>query len=148
MNIQALPGITTGLATTPLSTKGSTNSTAPTTSVPTLSSNSAEQTFISLLVTELQSQDPTQPMDPTQMVGQMFSMNQLQQLININSTLSSALGGATPSGTTSGAAASVAGPASPAAISSNMASSLLHAATLLPANAAASYAQQLLTGAK
>jgi len=84
MNIQALPGITTGLATTPITTKGSTNSTAPTASVPTLSSNSAEQTFISLLVTELQSQDPTQPMDPTQMVGQMFSMNQLQQLIDIN----------------------------------------------------------------
>lgn len=147
MNIQALPGITTGLATTPLSTKGSTNSTAPTTPPSALSSNSAEQTFISLLVTELQSQDPTQPMDPTQMVGQMFSMNQLQQLIDINSTLSSALGGATTSGTTSGTAASVAGPSSPAAISSNIATSLLHAATLLPANAAASYAQQLLTGA-
>jgi flagellar basal-body rod modification protein FlgD len=147
MNIQALPGITTGLATTPITTKGSTNSTAPTASVPTLSSNSAEQTFISLLVTELQSQDPTQPMDPTQMVGQMFSMNQLQQLIDINSTLSSALGGATSSGTPSGAAASVTGPSSPAAVSSNMATSLLHAATLLPANAAASYAQQLLTGA-
>jgi hypothetical protein len=57
------------------------------------------------------------------------------------------LGGATSSGTPSGAAASVTGPSSPAAVSSNMATSLLHAATLLPANAAASYAQQLLTGA-
>jgi flagellar basal-body rod modification protein FlgD len=50
----------------------------------------AESTFISLLVTELQSQDPTQPMDPTAMVSQMFSMNQLEQLININQTLSTA----------------------------------------------------------
>ncbi|HLW87073.1 MAG TPA: flagellar hook capping FlgD N-terminal domain-containing protein [Terriglobales bacterium] len=56
----------------------------------TNAADQAESTFISLLVTELQSQDPTQPMDPTTMVGQMFSMNQLEQLININQTLSTA----------------------------------------------------------
>jgi len=144
MNIQALPGITAGLATAPLATTGSGSST---TSTSTLSSNSAEQTFIQLLVTELQSQDPTQPMDPTQMVGQMFSMNQLQQLIDINSTLSTALGGTTSGGTAPGGTSPVAGTSSPAAAPSNIATSLLHAATLLPANVAASYAQQLLTGA-
>lgn len=71
----------------------STNSTGPTGSSGSLANqaaNDAESTFISLLVTELQSQDPTQPMDPTQMVGQMFSMNQLQQLISINQTLTAA----------------------------------------------------------
>src|ERR1700689_628167 len=123
MNIQALPGITNGLATTPLSTAAAGSSTTSTTSVPTLSSNSAEQTFIQLLVTELQSQDPTQPMDPTQMVGQMFSMNQLQQLIDINSTLSTALGGTASGGTASGTSP-VAGTSSPAAVSSNVATSL------------------------
>jgi flagellar basal-body rod modification protein FlgD len=46
-----------------------------------------------MLVTELQNQDPTSPMDPTQMVGQMFSMNQLQQLIDINQTLSTIASG-------------------------------------------------------
>jgi flagellar basal-body rod modification protein FlgD len=45
-----------------------------------------------MLVTELQNQDPTSPMDPSQMVGQMFSMNQLQQLIDINQTLQSIAG--------------------------------------------------------
>jgi hypothetical protein len=68
----------------------------------------AESTFISLLVTELQSQDPTQPMDPTTMVGQMFSMNQLEQLININQTLSTAFGpltGGAGAGSTQGAPA-------------------------------------------
>jgi hypothetical protein len=72
----------------------------------------AESTFISLLVTELQSQDPTQPMDPTTMVGQMFSMNQLEQLININQTLSTAFApltggsgaGATPPAPATGSA--------------------------------------------
>ena len=56
------------------------------------SAGDAQSTFISLLVTELQAQDPTQPMSPDQMVAQMFSMNQLEQLISINQTLSSAFG--------------------------------------------------------
>lgn len=65
------------------------------------SAGDAQSTFISLLVTELQAQDPTQPMSPDQMVGQMFSMNQLEQLISINQTLTSAFGpftGATSNG--------------------------------------------------
>jgi flagellar basal-body rod modification protein FlgD len=135
MNILALPSMQQGRATAPASSTSSTGSGSSTTSGATLDSNSAESTFIKLLVTELQSQDPTQPMDPTQMVGQMFSMNQLQQLIDINQTLSTALGGGSSAGAT---------PA--AAVPSNMGTSLLQAATL-PTSAAASYAQQLLTGA-
>jgi flagellar hook assembly protein FlgD len=52
----------------------------------------------------LQSQDPTNPMDPANMVSQMFSMNQLQQLININQTLTAAFPAET--GSTSGVASS------------------------------------------
>jgi flagellar basal-body rod modification protein FlgD len=44
-------------------------------------------TFLSLLAQELQNQDPTAPVDPTQMVGQMISLNQLEQLISINQNL-------------------------------------------------------------
>ncbi|MFZ3266968.1 MAG: flagellar hook capping FlgD N-terminal domain-containing protein [Terriglobales bacterium] len=62
------------------------------TQTPTQTANSAEQTFLSLLVTELQSQDPTSPMDPIQMVGQMLNMNQLNELISINQTLQTAFG--------------------------------------------------------
>jgi flagellar basal-body rod modification protein FlgD len=65
--------------------------------------NNAESTFLKLLVTELQSQDPTSPMDATQMVGQMLSMNQLNELIAINQTLQNAFSGtsgSTASGTT------------------------------------------------
>jgi flagellar basal-body rod modification protein FlgD len=98
------------------SSAGAANSSTP--STPTTPSNAAtnaadqaQSTFISLLVTELQSQDPTQPMDPTAMVGQMFSMNQLEQLISINQTLTTAfapLTGGTSAGTpaTGSAAAS------------------------------------------
>jgi flagellar basal-body rod modification protein FlgD len=46
-----------------------------------------DTTFMNLLITELQSQDPTSPMDPTAMVGQMISLNQLDQLIAIHQIL-------------------------------------------------------------
>ena len=75
-------------------------------------------TFLSLLATELQNQDPTAPVDSTAMVGQMISLNQLDQLISINQTLTGSTGTATtgslqPAGAT----------ASDAALSSPMAAS-------------------------
>lgn len=51
------------------------------------SATNLEGTFLNLLVTELQNQDPTSPVDPTQMVSQMVSLNQLDQLISINQVL-------------------------------------------------------------
>ncbi|MFZ1130249.1 MAG: flagellar hook capping FlgD N-terminal domain-containing protein [Terriglobales bacterium] len=133
MNIQGLPS--TGLATAPTSSVSANTSTS---GGATLNSNSAEQTFIQLLVTELQSQDPTSPMDPTTMVGQMFSMNQLQQLIDINQTLSNALGGAPSSSSSSSASSATAAP-------TVLGATLANAATK-PTQASVSYAQQLLTG--
>jgi flagellar basal-body rod modification protein FlgD len=60
------------------------------------SSTDLQQTFLNLLVTELQNQDPTSPVDPTEMVGQMVSLNQLDQLITMNQTLTSMAYGTTP----------------------------------------------------
>jgi hypothetical protein len=54
-----------------------------------------------LLVTELQNQDPTAPVDPTEMVTQMVSLNSLDQLISINSTLESLSGTGSTTGTPS-----------------------------------------------
>jgi flagellar basal-body rod modification protein FlgD len=90
-------------------TKSSSSSQAPSsTNSGTDAANQAQSTFISLLITELKSQDPTQPMDPTAMVGQMFSMNQLEQLISINQTLTTAFaplsGGTTPGTPATGSA--------------------------------------------
>jgi flagellar basal-body rod modification protein FlgD len=45
--------------------------------------NSSGDLFLQLLIAQLKTQDPTSPMDPTQMVGQMLSMNQLNELIQI-----------------------------------------------------------------
>lgn len=47
---------------------------------------------MSLLLAELQSQDPTAPMDTTAMVGQMVSLNQLDELMSIQSILQNSLG--------------------------------------------------------
>lgn len=69
--------------------KAKANATSGTTST-TGNGNSAtslQDEFLNLLVTELQNQDPTAPVDPTAMVGQLVSLNQLDQLININQTL-------------------------------------------------------------
>jgi len=57
---------------------------------------SIESTFLTLLVQELQNQDPTAPMDSTQMVGQMISLNQLDQLASINQVVTNALGSSQP----------------------------------------------------
>lgn len=51
-----------------------------------------ESTFLSLLSQELQNQDPTAPMDSSQMVGQMISLNQLDQLASINQVVTNTLG--------------------------------------------------------
>jgi len=64
-------------------------SAATTTTDGGLDGTSTGQIFLNLLVKELQNQDPTAPMDSTAMVGQMISLNQLDQLISINQVLSS-----------------------------------------------------------
>jgi len=62
-------------------TTGSSSSNSPNN---TLNGNS----FITLLTAQLQAQDPTNPMDPDQMVDELVSINSLQQLIEIQQDLS------------------------------------------------------------
>lgn len=49
--------------------------------------NGTYQEFLKLLTTELNNQDPTAPMDPTQMVSQLSSLSQVEQQIGTNSNL-------------------------------------------------------------
>ena len=92
MNIQGmLPAITSPLlsqSARPAAAKSNASSNSSSSSAPGTSATSLQDTFLNLLVTELQNQDPTAPVDPTQIVGQLVSLNQLDQLISINSTLS------------------------------------------------------------
>src|ERR1700677_1122089 len=67
-----------------------TGTTSTGTSTGSTSASSIGSTFLSLLATELQNQDPTAPVDSTAMVGQMISLNQLDQLISINQGITGA----------------------------------------------------------
>ena len=80
MSVQTVipSAVAAGLGASPAQSTSSTNQNA---------AGSLDTTFLSLLITELKSQDPTAPMDATQMVGQMVSLNQLDQLIGIHQIL-------------------------------------------------------------
>lgn len=49
--------------------------------------------FLTLLVTEMKNQDPTQPTDPNAYIQQLVGVNSLQQLIAINKELGTATSG-------------------------------------------------------
>jgi flagellar basal-body rod modification protein FlgD len=51
--------------------------------------------FLSLLVTEMQNQDPTADTDPNEYISQLVQINSLEQLISINQNLVEVLGTAT-----------------------------------------------------
>jgi flagellar basal-body rod modification protein FlgD len=104
------PAATGGLQKV-ISGKASSAATTATTSSSS-TANGLSSTFLNLLATELQNQDPTAPVDSTAMVGQMISLNQLDQLISINQTVT----GSTGTGTT-GLVQPAGGTASNAALS-------------------------------
>jgi flagellar basal-body rod modification protein FlgD len=68
--------------------------------------------FLTLLVTEMQNQDPTADTDPNEYINQLVQVNSLEQLIDINQNLSTALGtsGSSSSGSSGQARAGQAGP--------------------------------------
>lgn len=74
-------------AITAVSASGQPDAMAPTT--PPASTNPTdkltnETTFLNLLVTQIQNQDPLNPADSTQFVGQLVQFSQLEQLLGIN----------------------------------------------------------------
>lgn len=85
------------------STGGTTNGTSGSSGTSGTSSSSSNEltgnSFLQLLTAQLQAQDPTNPVDPTTFVTQLVEFNQLQQLIDINQTLT---GVAAPSDGNSG----------------------------------------------
>ena len=94
--------------------------------------------FLTLLVTEMQNQDPTAQTDPNEYINQLVQVNSLEQLIDINQNLTTAIGGSgsTSSGSagtpTGGATPSVTG-ASPAAATTAGDSAMVHKAGALTA---------------
>lgn len=69
----------------------STTSTASTTSTTAAATSVDYDTFLKLLVAQLQNQDPTNPMDSTEYLSQLASFSQVEQQITTNSKLDSIL---------------------------------------------------------
>jgi len=86
-----------GIGASPMT--ASTGGTSSTNSASSSSATISANDFLSLLVTEMQNQDPTANTDPNEYINQLVQVNSLEQLIDINQNLSTALGS---SGSTSG----------------------------------------------
>jgi len=70
--------------------------------------------FLTLLVTEMQNQDPTAATDPNEYINQLVNVNSLEQLISINQNLSTALGSSATSSSDARTGISAAPAAQPA----------------------------------
>ncbi len=89
-------GVSTALAkqtqaSDPTSGSGTTD---PTSAVPDGLGN--EDTFLHLLVAQIQNQDPLNPTDSTQFVGQIVQFSSLEQLLGINSGIKNLVNNTTP----------------------------------------------------
>ena len=87
----------TPLTTTKAMSSASDSSTSADGDASTISAND----FLTLLVTEMKNQDPTANTDPNEYINQLVQVNSLEQLIDINQNLSTALGDSSTGTTTS-----------------------------------------------
>ena len=97
--------------TTPSTTPGSTTGTATTSTDATIAATDNlgnETTFLQLLVSEIQNQDPTQPMDSSTFLSQLAEFSSVEQLIGIRQDVSQ-LDPTTASTTTTPATSSTTG---------------------------------------
>ncbi|HTB18387.1 MAG TPA: flagellar hook capping FlgD N-terminal domain-containing protein [Bryobacteraceae bacterium] len=60
----------------------------------------SEQTFLQLLVAQIKNQDPLNPTDSIQFVGQLVQYSELEQLIGINQGVATLTGGSAPTNST------------------------------------------------
>jgi flagellar basal-body rod modification protein FlgD len=81
-------------------TSGTSGSSAAATADTTDPSTITSSDFLTLLVSELQNQDPTQPTDPNAYISQLVGVNSLQQLISIDQGITSLSSAATATSTT------------------------------------------------
>ena len=71
------------------SQNSSSQSSAASTSAGMMGVSANEGTFLTLLVSQLKNQDPLNPSDSTQFVGELAQFSSLEQLININQSVGS-----------------------------------------------------------
>jgi flagellar basal-body rod modification protein FlgD len=99
------PAATLPQASATSSTSSSSASSSSGTSASSDASTISANDFLTLLVTEMQNQDPTAQTDPNEYINQLVSVNSLEQLIDINQTLTEAYPSTTSATSTSGSGA-------------------------------------------
>ncbi|MGH9412367.1 MAG: flagellar hook capping FlgD N-terminal domain-containing protein [Terriglobales bacterium] len=85
-------------------------SSAPPSTTSSSSQSISMSDFMTMLTAEMQNQDPTSPLDPSQFISQLTQVNSLEQLISINQDLTptsstsagTGTGTASPSGSNTG----------------------------------------------
>jgi flagellar basal-body rod modification protein FlgD len=87
---------TNAVAQTPQASSGN----SPTSGLP--NSQSLNNMFLQLLVAQLQNQDPLNPLDPSQFVGQLAQFSELSEVTQIYQLLTQVVSGPSSSGTSSG----------------------------------------------
>jgi flagellar basal-body rod modification protein FlgD len=119
-------------------TSATANATSSSGSTTSSSATISANDFLTLLVTEMKNQDPTADTDPNEYINQLVNVNSLEQLISINQTLTTDLGGTTASSSGSAASAQATGaqaqPASPGAAMTLPGALNAAAAKLAPGN--------------
>ena len=78
-------------ATSPVATTAASTSAASSASATAATQSLNYNDFLSLLMAEMQNQDPTQPMDPSQMVSQLATVSEVGQAVQTNTNLASLL---------------------------------------------------------
>ena len=81
---------------------GGTTGTGSSSSTNSAGSLTSENTFLQLLIAQIQNQDPLNPTDAIQFVGQLVSYSQLEQLMQINQGITSLTGDVTSTTPTNG----------------------------------------------
>ena len=92
----------TALDTATSGTGGTSGSSGSDDSSSTDSATISANDFLTLLVTEMQNQDPTADTDPNEYINQLVGVNSLEQLISINQTLTTDSSGTTSTSPTGG----------------------------------------------
>ncbi len=96
--------VTQTTAATPSASGGAASAAAPAADTDQTTINTDFDTFLKLLTTQMQNQDPLKPMDSTEFVSQLASFSSVEQQIRSNDQLEKileALGGNSPAGLSS-----------------------------------------------
>src|SRR5271154_327941 len=78
-------------AASPVATPAASTSSAAAASATAATQSLSYNDFLTLLMAEMKNQDPTQPMDPSQMVSQLATVSEVGQAVQTNTTLNSLL---------------------------------------------------------